>query len=79
MGKLCLVLHFVYKWPTTGHKDSVTSTGFSFDGKYVSTADMAGTIQVWDVPTGELKWSFECGDLEVSRPTTKKALPALNY
>eukprot|EP00731_Ephydatia_muelleri_P030804 Em0022g318a len=47
-----------------GHKDSVTCTGFSYDGKYVSTADMAGTIQVWDASTGELKWSFECGDLE---------------
>ena len=49
-----------------GHKDSVTCTGFSYDGKYVSTADMAGTIQVWNVSTGDLKWSFECGDLEVS-------------
>lgn len=50
----------------SGHKDSVTCTGFSYDSKYVSTADMAGTVQVWDVCTGALKWSFECGDLEVS-------------
>ena len=63
---------------SVGHKDSVTCTGFSYDGKYVSTADMAGTIQVWDASTGELKWSFECGDLEVSK-LKRSRLPALHY
>lgn len=35
----------------TGHKDSVIFVGFSFDGAYVATADMAGLIKVWEVNT----------------------------
>lgn len=35
----------------TGHKDSVVFVGFSHDGAYLATADMAGLIKVWDVKT----------------------------
>ena len=48
-----------------GHKDSVTCTGFSYDRKYVATADMSGIVQVWKVATGECIWTYECTDLEV--------------
>jgi len=48
-----------------GHKDSVTCTGFSHDGKYVATADMAGLVQVWKVTNGQCVWTYECTDLEV--------------
>ncbi|KAF9415951.1 hypothetical protein HW555_006583 [Spodoptera exigua] len=30
-----------------GHKDSVIFAGFSFDGAFLATADMAGLIKVW--------------------------------
>ena len=50
----------------TGHKDSVTCTGFSHDGKYVATADMGGLVQVWTFSTGKLACSFETSDLEVN-------------
>lgn len=50
-----------------GHKDSVTCTGFSHDGKYVATADMGGLVQVWLTSSGEKVWSFETGDIEVKQ------------
>ena len=50
----------------TGHKDSVTCTGFSSDGKYVATADMGGGVRVWRVEGGDLVCSFETSDIEVS-------------
>ena len=50
----------------SGHKDSVTCTGFSHDGKYVATADMGGLVQVWLTSSGEKVWSFEMGDIEVN-------------
>ena len=48
----------------TGHKDSVTCAGFSYDSTYVATGDMSGLIKVWQVDTKEEIWSFEVGDLE---------------
>ncbi|XP_022531067.2 angio-associated migratory cell protein [Astyanax mexicanus] len=48
----------------TGHKDSVTCAGFSYDSKLVSSGDMSGLIKVWKVETKEEIWSFEVGDLE---------------
>ena len=53
-----------------GHKDSVTSTGFSYDGKYVATGDMSGLVQVWKVASGECIWTYECTDLEVRKKRT---------
>lgn len=48
-----------------GHKDSVTSVGFSHDGVYAASADLGGLIKVWKVDTGKEVWSFECSDIEV--------------
>jgi WD40 repeat protein len=48
----------------SGHKDSVTCTSFSHDGKLVATGDMSGTVKAWQVTDGKELWSFECGDLE---------------
>ncbi|KAH0621253.1 hypothetical protein JD844_022344 [Phrynosoma platyrhinos] len=48
----------------SGHKDSVTCTGFSHDSTFVATGDMSGLIKVWKVDTKEEIWSFEVGDLE---------------
>ena len=48
-----------------GHKDSVTCTSFSHDGKLVATGDMSGMVKAWRVADGKEIWSFECGDLEV--------------
>ncbi|KAL7991833.1 hypothetical protein Chor_016089 [Crotalus horridus] len=50
----------------TGHKDSVTCVGFSYDSTFVATGDMGGLIKVWRVDAKEEIWSFEVGDLEVS-------------
>ncbi|XP_014770699.1 angio-associated migratory cell protein [Octopus bimaculoides] len=47
-----------------GHKDSVTSVAFSFDGTYVATADLSGFLKVWKVSSREEVWSFECDDIE---------------
>ncbi|PFX28860.1 Angio-associated migratory cell protein [Stylophora pistillata] len=47
-----------------GHKDSVTCTAFSHDGKFVATGDMSGFIIVWDVVTKKEVWNFEATDLE---------------
>lgn len=48
----------------TGHKDSVTFVEFSNNGKYFVTADMGGSVQVWTVSDGSLKWNFEFSDIE---------------
>ena len=48
-----------------GHKDSVTYAEFSYDSKYVATADMSGLIKVWSLDSGDEVWSFETSDLEV--------------
>ncbi|XP_046555991.1 LOW QUALITY PROTEIN: angio-associated migratory cell protein-like [Haliotis rubra] len=48
----------------TGHKDSVTSVGWSHDSVYVATADLSGLIKVWKVESKEEVWSFEAGDVE---------------
>ncbi|XP_022079230.1 angio-associated migratory cell protein-like [Acanthaster planci] len=48
----------------SGHKDSVTCVGFSYDGSLVVSGDMSGLIKVWKVDTQEEIWSFECSDLE---------------
>ena len=61
-----LVKCVVCMFSVLGHKDSVTCTGFSHDGKYVATADMLGLVQVWKVMSGECVWTYECSaDLEV--------------
>ena len=57
---------FVFFITASDHKDSVTCTGFSHDGKYVAMADMGGLVQVWLTSSGEKVWSFETGDIEVS-------------
>ena len=61
--------HDTYVWLSIylGHKDSVTCTGFSHDGRYIATGDMSGLVQVWKVVTGECIWTYECTDLEVGR------------
>ena len=60
---------FIFKFVLSGHKDSVTCTGFSHDGVYVATADLSGLIKVWKVETKAEVWSFECSDIEVSDHT----------
>lgn len=48
----------------TGHKDSVTHVGFSFDEQYVATGDMSGLIQVWSLKDKKLCWCFEVDDMD---------------
>ncbi|KAG8126375.1 hypothetical protein E2320_021576, partial [Naja naja] len=43
----------------TGHKDSVTCVGFSYDSTFMATSDMGGFIKVWQVDAKEEIWSFE--------------------
>ena len=45
----------------TGHDDSVTSVGFSFDGELVATGGMDGRVRVWRRVKGTTdftKWEF---------------------
>ncbi|KAI3842261.1 hypothetical protein MKW98_026051 [Papaver atlanticum] len=41
-----------------GHKDSVSSLAFSKDGQLLATGSLDGTIKVWDVPSGSLKFRW---------------------
>ena len=50
---------------TSDHKDSVTCTGFSHDGKYVVTGDMGGGVRVWGVEERQPVCTFEASDIEV--------------
>lgn len=52
------------KFECDSHKDSVISCGFNADGKYVMTADMAGTVIVRTVSDGKKVWDFDCSDIE---------------
>jgi len=40
--------------PLTGHSDNITSMASSPDGRYLATASLDGTAQVWDAATGKL-------------------------
>lgn len=44
---------------TTGHAESVTSTGISMDGKLAATAALDGSVKVWDVVSGALVQNLE--------------------
>lgn len=47
-----------------GHSDSVTAVGFSYDGNYLATGDMAGNLQVFKVHQNYKKcWEFAMGDM----------------
>lgn len=46
-----------------GHKESVVAGGFTGDGRFVVTGDMAGCIQVYKLAKGGQKWT-RFGDLE---------------
>jgi len=50
----------------SGHKDSVNSVGFNFDGKMVATGSLDGTVKVWETATGKLVSTLEGpqGDIE---------------
>ncbi|XP_022184827.1 angio-associated migratory cell protein [Nilaparvata lugens] len=39
------------------HKDSVVAAEFNYDDTLLATADLGGTIQVWNVTSSELIWS----------------------
>ncbi|KAK9765551.1 60S ribosomal subunit assembly or modification protein [Basidiobolus ranarum] len=46
----------------TGHTDSITSTGFSADGKYAATGGMDGRVKIWNIGDGSLLNTFEGPD-----------------
>jgi len=43
----------------SGHTDSVISTDFSADGKYVATGSMDGVVKIWTTHDGQLVQSLE--------------------
>lgn len=43
----------------TGHKDSVSSLGFSNDGQLLASGSFDGLIQIWDVSSGNVKGTLE--------------------
>ena len=55
----------------SGHKDSVSTVGFSYDGVYIATADLGGSLKVWKVSSLEEVWAFECDDIEVGKNKNK--------
>ena len=42
-----------------GHKDTVSSVGFNYDGTLALTGSYDGTIRIWNALTGELKQLLE--------------------
>uniref|UniRef100_A0A182M044 Uncharacterized protein n=1 Tax=Anopheles culicifacies TaxID=139723 RepID=A0A182M044_9DIPT len=52
------------QFEVTNHTDSVVAVGFSYDGVFVATADIAGCIQVFKVSQNYRKvWENNVGDL----------------
>ena len=43
----------------TGHKDTVTSVGFNYDGSLALTGCYDGSVRIWSVATGELQGVLE--------------------
>lgn len=43
-----------YLFALSGHKDSITSVGFNFDGSMALTGSYDGTVRVWNVNNGEM-------------------------
>ncbi|PSN48041.1 Angio-associated migratory cell protein [Blattella germanica] len=48
----------------TGHNDTVVDVGFSYDGTYVATGDMGGTVRVWKIANKSLVWEGNVDNLE---------------
>ncbi|XP_037083109.1 angio-associated migratory cell protein-like [Pollicipes pollicipes] len=46
---------------TDGHRDSVAHVAFSADGRLLATGDMAGLVQVYQLPAGPKVWDFDVG------------------
>ena len=42
----------------TGHTESITAVVFSPDGKYIATTSWDKTVRVWDLPSGEERFSL---------------------
>lgn len=55
-GSHGLIKHIV---KLSGHKDTVTSVGFNFDGTLALTGSYDGTVRIWSSETGELKHVLE--------------------
>ncbi|XP_053681002.1 angio-associated migratory cell protein [Anopheles nili] len=52
------------QFAVTNHTDSVIAVGFSYDGVFVATGDIAGYIQVFKVAQNYRKvWEFTAGDM----------------
>jgi WD40 repeat protein len=52
-GGIKLLKGEVWPSPFEGHKDKVTSVGYSPDSKQIASGSKDGTVRVWDVSTGE--------------------------
>ncbi|EZA59540.1 hypothetical protein DMN91_011029 [Ooceraea biroi] len=48
----------------TGHKDSVIFVGFNFNDTYLASADMAGTIKLWQVRDKACIWDTSLDDID---------------
>jgi len=60
-----------------GHKDGVTSCGFSPDGNRLVSASIDGTIKLWNARTGQLLASYPCqGDVHCCAFNPKNTLIA---
>ncbi|XP_065187864.1 angio-associated migratory cell protein-like [Sycon ciliatum] len=47
-----------------GHKDSVSSVAFNHDSSLLATADVAGNIKVWKLPSAVLYWSEDSNGVD---------------
>jgi serine/threonine protein kinase len=42
----------------TGHTKAITSLDASWDGRYLATPSADGTVRVWELPTGKLRYAL---------------------
>ena len=61
-----ILFYFFWCHIKLGHKDSVTFCGYNSSNKYLCTADMSGTVQVWAAGDGKHIINLETADVSVS-------------
>lgn len=61
----------LWRWPALSekakmpHEDRVLVTSFSHSGHLLATGSGDGTVGIWEMPSGKLKWRLQTGEKDV--------------